>query len=72
MVRLLGHIPDSVQIVNTLPAVNTLMKIGGFSSRALKLVFFGRPIVLRGTLKTYPNLIEIVKSTKLVVQNINT
>lgn len=62
--RLLGHHPDSLQIINTLPAVNTLMRIGGFTSRRLKLVSIGRPIVLAGTLKTYPNLAHIVKNVK--------
>ena len=68
--RLLGHTPDSLQVVNTLPAVNTLMRIGGFTSRRLKLVNIGRPIVLIGTLQTYHNLAYIVKSLKDTVAKI--
>lgn len=52
------------RIVDTHPAVNIWMKIGGFSSRALGLVSFGRPIVTYGTLKTYKNLVELVKNVK--------
>ncbi|MTI66042.1 MAG: DUF3189 family protein [Firmicutes bacterium] len=50
-------------LIDTMPAVNLLMKIGGFSSRRLNLVSFGRPIVAKGTLKTYPNIVNIVKNT---------
>lgn len=51
-------------IVNTSPTVNTLMKIGGFSSRRLGLVSFGRPIVTYGTLRAYNNIVEVVKDVK--------
>jgi len=49
---------------NTSPSVNNLMRIGGFSSRRLGLVSFGRPIVTKGTLKAYPKISEIVNKTK--------
>ena len=62
--RLLGFEPDNLQIANTHPAVNLLMKIGGYTSRGLGLMRLGRPIVLYGTLKTYHNLIDIVRSVK--------
>ena len=39
-------------LVDTMPSVNLLMKIGGFSSRRLHWVDFGRPIVTLGTIKT--------------------
>ena len=42
---------DGLYIFGTMPAVNLWMKIGGYSSRRLKLVSFGRPIVTYGTLK---------------------
>ncbi len=51
-------------VVNTMPAVNTLMKIGGFTSRRLNFPAFGRPIVALGSVKAYPDIIKIVKSTK--------
>jgi len=55
---------EDLMIVDTLPSVNTLMRIGGFSSRRLNWVRFGRPIVVKGTLATYHNLVRIVKETK--------
>ncbi|ABR48385.1 conserved hypothetical protein [Alkaliphilus metalliredigens QYMF] len=51
-------------MVSTMPTVNFLMRVGGFSSRRMNWVSFGRPIVARGTLQTYFNLTEIVKETK--------
>ena len=44
--------------------INLLMKIGGFSSRRLHLVSFGRPIVTRGTQKAYPNILKLVQFVK--------
>lgn len=61
---ILNQKEDDLLIVNTLPSVNLLMKIGGFSSRRLNLVKFGRPIVLHGTLSAYTNIVKIVKETK--------
>ncbi|MBS4539631.1 DUF3189 family protein [Clostridium sp. D2Q-11] len=55
---------DNLLLIDTMPAVNLLMKIGGFSSRRLHLVSFGRPIVAKGTLQAYEDLIKIVKDTK--------
>ncbi len=64
MWKVLEQKDEELMIVNTLPAVNTLMKIGGFSSRRLKWVSFGRPIVIKGTQSTYMNIVKIVQQTK--------
>lgn len=40
------------------------MKIGGFTSRQLKWVWFGRPIVTYGSIKAYMNIVNIVKGVK--------
>lgn len=56
---------DEVIFVDTLPAVNILMRIGGFLSRHLKWIFIGRPLVVRGTQLAFPALYQIVKQTKL-------
>lgn len=56
-------------LVNTSPIVNLTMKIGGFSSRALGLVAFGRPIVTHGTLKAYNDISNLVKLTKNSIKN---
>ena len=62
--RLLNGDLDNVLLVSTLCTVNFLMRLGGFTSRRMNWVAFGRPIVARGTLQTYPNLIKIVYETK--------
>ena len=65
---ILGEKEEDLLIVDTLPCVNTLMRIGGFSSRRLKWVKFGRPVVVKGTLMTYTNIAQIVKETKEMFQ----
>ena len=64
MFNILKKNNEKLYIVDTHPTVNIWMKIGGFSSRALGLVSFGRPIVTYGTLKAYMNIAEIVENTK--------
>ena len=56
--------PEELYIIDTHPTVNIWMKIGGFTSRELGIVTIGRPIVTYGTLKTYKNIAEIVKTVK--------
>lgn len=55
---------DGLYIVDTKPAVNLLMDIGGYSSRKLHLVSFGRPIVTKGTQQAYMDIVNIVKGVK--------
>lgn len=62
--KMLGQREEDLLIVNTLSSVNWLMKIGGFSSRRLKWVKFGRPIVIRGTQSAYRDIVKIVQQTK--------
>jgi hypothetical protein len=50
--------------VNTSPTVNNLMRIGGFSSRFLGIISFGRPTAAKGIQKDYAKLAELVKTTK--------
>ena len=51
-------------LADTSPSVNNTMRIGGVSSRVLGLVSFGRPIVAKGTIKAYSDIVEIVRKTK--------
>lgn len=51
-------------MVNTTPTVNTWMGIGGYSSRRMGLVWFGRPIVTFGTLKAYKGIAKLVGEVK--------
>lgn len=55
---------DGLFIVDTKPAVNFLMNIGGYASRKLHWVNFGRPIVTKGTQHAYMNIVNIVKGIK--------
>ncbi|TDT51361.1 DUF3189 family protein [Fonticella tunisiensis] len=64
MYKVLNGDTDGLYIINTDPTVNTLMKIGGFSSRQLHLVSFGRPIVTYGTLKAYNKIADLVRQIK--------
>jgi hypothetical protein len=59
---------EGLFLANTSPSVNNLMRIGGFSSRKLGLVNFGRPIVTKGTLKAYLQIAEIVREAKHQMQ----
>lgn len=65
--ELAGGKKDELLLVNTMDGVNFLMKIGGFSSRRLNLVKFGRPIVAYGTVLTYHKLVRIVENTKKII-----
>lgn len=60
---------NDLLIIDTHPTVNIWMKIGGFSSRVLNLVAFGRPIVTYGTLKAYEEIANIVRKVKEQVTN---
>ena len=58
-----GGLRKDLLLVDTMPSVNLLMKIGGFSSRRLHWVSFGRPIVALGVVKNYHEMVKIVKKT---------
>jgi hypothetical protein len=51
-------------VADTSPTVNNLMRLGGFSSRSLGLISFGRPIVVNGVQKDYSKMVDLVKRTK--------
>ncbi|BAH05489.1 DUF3189 family protein [Clostridium kluyveri] len=55
---------NELLIVDTKPTVNLLMNIGGYASRKLHWVNFGRPIVTKGTQQAYMNIVNLVKSVK--------
>lgn len=63
---------DGVMFVDTLPAVNNLMRIGGFLSRRLKWITLGRPLVIRGTQKAFPQLAQIANETKTKLKTTKT
>ena len=55
---------NNVIFVNVSPAVNASMKIGGFLSRRLRLIWPGRPIVLWGSRRAYMDFVNIVRDIK--------
>ena len=70
--RLCGGNPDEYYFVNCVQLLNPFMVTGGYSSRALGWVGFGRPIVTFGTILSFPILVKIVQRTIKEVQTINT
>ncbi len=69
--RLNGGNPDEYYFVNCLQLLNPFMVTGGYSSRALGWVRFGRPIVAFGTILSFPILVKIVNRTIKEVQSLN-
>ncbi len=61
--KLCGEEPSDYYFVSCVQLLNPFMVTGGFSSRALGWVKFGRPIVTLGTMISYPFLVDIVKRT---------
>ncbi|GAB6181802.1 DUF3189 family protein [Desulfotomaculum defluvii] len=64
MHQIAGGNPRELLMVSTLGTINLLMKIGGFTSRRLKWVSIGRPIVIKGTIQAYPEIATLVKEVK--------
>lgn len=61
---LLGLTEKDLIVVNALPCVNWPMKVGGFISRRLGLVWFGRPIVVWGTKLAFCRMVRLVSQVK--------
>lgn len=55
---------QELYFVDTMPAVNILMRLGGYLSRRLGLVFLGRPLVACGAQLAFPKLVRIVEEAK--------
>lgn len=66
---LAGQSGGEVFFVNTLAAVNTWMRIGGFLSRGLGFTFLGRPLVIYGTQRAFPQLVRLVEDVERRLQN---
>jgi len=58
-------ITDQLIEVNCMNLVNWSMKIGGFTSRRLRLELLGRPVVVWGTQKAFYELVNLVEITRL-------
>ncbi len=55
--------PGEVLFVDTLPCANWYMRVGALLSRAAGLRRLGRPLVVHGTRKAYPELVALVRRT---------
>lgn len=60
---------DQLMAVNVMKHVNWSMKIGGFTSRRIKIPLLGRPVVIWGTRKAFGHMIRLVDTTRLRVLN---
>ncbi|MCL6450627.1 MAG: DUF3189 family protein [Acetobacteraceae bacterium] len=54
LAQALGHQPP--RLVDTMPAVNWALRVGGFASRTLGLWRLGRPLLTWGVRRAYPRL----------------
>jgi hypothetical protein len=52
------------KFINTLQTINWTTRIGGFTSRTLKMVFPGRWIVTKGIQSSYWRLVKLVRGVK--------
>lgn len=64
LAQILG-VEDQVLVVNAMDRVNISMKLGGFTSRRIGLPLVGRPVVSRGTIKAFFQLVNLVEITRL-------
>lgn len=69
--KLNGEDPKTYYFVNCVQLLNPFMVTGGYSSRGLGLVGFGRPLVTFGTILSFPILVRIVQRTIKEVQRLN-
>ncbi len=59
---------NNLMLVDTRPTINILMKLGGFLSRGVGLRMIGRPIVTKGTLQAYFQIVQLVSNLKKKLQ----
>lgn len=64
-------VADQVLAVNAMDRVNLSMKLGGFTSRRIGLPSVGRPVVSRGTIKAFFQLVNLVEITRLKALHTN-
>lgn len=66
--RLLGEDPSQLLLADVVPCINLPMRIGGFTSRSLGWVRFGRPLVAWGTQLAFPKLVALAQDTRRRVE----
>lgn len=68
LTELFGIERDSIMLVDVSSCVTSSMKAGGFMSRKMGLVRFGRPIVAWGTLRNYRQLVTVVQDVFIKIK----
>ena len=63
---------EELLIVDTVPHVNWMMMLGGYLSRRLGVVSLGRSLVIRGTLKAYPDFVNLVRGIQAKTEGATT
>ncbi|WP_066640053.1 DUF3189 family protein [Desulfolucanica intricata] len=58
------NIDSNIMLVDASKHINLIMCIGGILSRRLNFVKLGKSIVIRGTQKSYPYLVALVREVK--------
>lgn len=61
---LCGERPEELLFVDTMPAVNWIMRLGGYLSRRLGLVAVGRPLAALGAQLAVPRQRQIVQQVR--------
>lgn len=56
---------DQLIVVNCMDQVNWSMKLGGFTSRRMRMAPLGRPVVTWGTRQAFAQLVNLVEVTRL-------
>ncbi|WP_434564285.1 DUF3189 family protein [Thermoanaerobacterium thermosaccharolyticum] len=55
---------NEIMLIDTLPAIGLLTKLGGMTSRRFKIISVGRPFTVYGIIKKYNNFLDIVNKVK--------
>lgn len=62
--QMLGLTREDYRLINCLPCVNLPTRLGGFSSRSLGAVWFGRRLAAWGVMRSYSNYVRVVRWVK--------
>lgn len=75
--KIKGINPDEIMIVDTVPCLNILMRVGGFISRSLHLETVGRLFLIPGCRIAFNKIVKVVnrvknkKASALTERNVN-
>jgi len=64
LIEIEGISPEEIYLENTLKNINLVVRVGGFLSRGLGLVFPGRNLTVSGLQRAYFRFVKVVKRVK--------